>query len=164
MKTLYLIGGPMGVGKTSVGQELKRRLDNSVFLDGDWCWDSHPFQVTGETKAMVMDNICHLLNNFLRCGAYENVIFCWVMDRREILEQLLGHLDINDCKVKNLSLICNRESLIRRLKVDIAAGLREPDVVERSLKRLPLYGELDTRKVDTTVMTAAQTAEAIIGM
>ena len=71
MKKLYLIGGPMGVGKTAVGQALKRMLPNSVFLDGDWCWDANPFQVTEETKAMVMDNICHLLNNFLRCTAYE---------------------------------------------------------------------------------------------
>lgn len=98
MKTLYLIGGPMGVGKTAVGQELKRRLD------------------------------------------------------------------VRGCEVKNLSIICSRESLARRLEGDIAAGLREPDVVGRSLERLSLYEKLDTRKVDTTGMTAAQAAEAILGM
>lgn len=27
-KTLYLIGGPMGVGKTTVGQTLKKQLAN----------------------------------------------------------------------------------------------------------------------------------------
>ena len=71
MKTLYLIGGTMGVGKTTVSQILKKRLPNAVYLDGDWCWDASPFQVTEETKAMVLDNICHLLSNFLRCSAYE---------------------------------------------------------------------------------------------
>ena len=35
MKTLYLIGGTMGVGKTTVSQQLKKDLINSVFLDGD---------------------------------------------------------------------------------------------------------------------------------
>ncbi|MBQ4087884.1 MAG: AAA family ATPase, partial [Clostridia bacterium] len=40
MKTLYMIGGTMGVGKTTVCQQLKRDLQNSVFLDGDWCWDA----------------------------------------------------------------------------------------------------------------------------
>ena len=69
MKTLYLIGGPMGVGKTAAGQALKLLLDNSVFLDGDWCWDMHPFLVTEETRAMVLDNIAFLLNRFLRCSA-----------------------------------------------------------------------------------------------
>ncbi|MBQ0125795.1 MAG: AAA family ATPase, partial [Clostridiales bacterium] len=40
MKTLYLIGGTMGVGKTTVCQQLKKELDKAVFLDGDWCWDA----------------------------------------------------------------------------------------------------------------------------
>ena len=61
MKTLYFISGTMGVGKTAVSQQLKKDLPKSVFLDGDWCWDSDPFQVTDETKAMVTDNICYLL-------------------------------------------------------------------------------------------------------
>ena len=60
MKTLYLIGGPMGVGKTAAGQALKLLLDNSVFLDGDWCWDMHPFRVTEETKELVLGNIALL--------------------------------------------------------------------------------------------------------
>lgn len=37
MKTLYLIGGTMGVGKTTISRQLKKDLHNSVFLDGDWC-------------------------------------------------------------------------------------------------------------------------------
>ena len=82
MKTLYLIGGTMGVGKTAISQQLKKDLPNSVFLDGDRCWDADPFQVTEETKEMVMQNICCLLNNFLHCTAYENVIFCWVMHKQ----------------------------------------------------------------------------------
>ena len=62
MKTLYLIGGTMGAGKTTVCRILRDKLDRSVFLDGDWCWDMHPFQVTEETKKMVMENISFLLN------------------------------------------------------------------------------------------------------
>ena len=89
MKTLYLIGGTMGVGKSTVCRILKRRLPNSVFLDGDWCWDAHPFQVTEETKRMVTENICFLLNQFLNCTAYENVIFCWVMHEQSIIDNIL---------------------------------------------------------------------------
>ena len=44
----------MGVGKTTVCRQLKKELPNSVFLDGDWCWDADPFQVTEETKTMVL--------------------------------------------------------------------------------------------------------------
>ncbi|MGF0031660.1 AAA family ATPase [Bariatricus sp. SGI.154] len=79
MKNIYLIGGMMGVGKTTTCRILKNKLPNCVFLDGDWCWDMHPFQVTPKIKKMVMENICFLLNQFIRCSAYENIIFCWVM-------------------------------------------------------------------------------------
>ena len=47
----------MGVGKTTISRQLKKDLHNSVFLDGDWCWDADPFQVTEETKEMVMRNL-----------------------------------------------------------------------------------------------------------
>lgn len=71
MKTSYIIGGTMGVGKTTVSQQLKKDLTNSVFLDGDWCWDASPFQVTEETKEMVVHNIYYLLNSFLHCSVYD---------------------------------------------------------------------------------------------
>ena len=71
MKRLYLIGGTMGVGKTTVCRQLKKELPNSVFLDGDWCWDADPFQVTEETKTMVLQNICYLLNSFIHCTVYD---------------------------------------------------------------------------------------------
>ena len=70
MKRVILICGTMGVGKTRTCRELQKVLDKNVFLDGDWCWDADPFQVTEETKEMVMCNICYLLNSFLRCTAY----------------------------------------------------------------------------------------------
>ena len=57
MKNLYLIGGTMGVGKTTACRILKGLLPRAVFLDGDWCWDADPFVVTEETKGMVTDNI-----------------------------------------------------------------------------------------------------------
>ena len=34
MKNLYIIGGTMGVGKTTVSRLLMKKLPNSVFLDG----------------------------------------------------------------------------------------------------------------------------------
>lgn len=161
-KTLYLIGGPMGVGKSAVCRVLDRMLPQSVFLDGDWCWNADPFQVTEETKDMVMDNICHVLNNFLACSAYENVIFCWVMDRQSILDDIRRRLNLCNVECKWVSLLCAPERLRERLGIDIAQGLRSEDAVERSLERLPLYDELDTWKIDTTMQTVEETAQSIV--
>lgn len=150
MKTLYLIGGTMGVGKTAVCQLLKKELNDSVFLDGDWCWDSSPFKVTEETKSMVLDNICCLLNNFMHCTAYENVIFCWVMHEQTIIDTILKRIDTFGCDVKVISLVCDEASLRKRLEKDVCQGIRTADVIERSIKRIPLYEHLKTIKIDTS--------------
>lgn len=164
MKRIYLIGGTMGVGKTSVCRTLKKMLKNAVFLDGDWCWDADPFQVNDETKRMVIDNICHLLNNFIRCSAYDNVIFCWVMHEENIVNEILSNLDSTNCDVKSVSLICDRDVLVKRLEKDIEAGIRKEDVIVRSIERLPLYAALDTVKIDVSDLSVEQTAEIIASL
>ena len=156
MKKLYLIGGTMGVGKTAVSQQLKKDLPNSVFLDGDWCWDADPFQVTEETKTLVQDNICHMLNNFLQCSVYETVIFCWVMHEQEIIDSIIAKLKLDNCEVKCISLIADEENLQRRLTRDVQKGIRKEDVIDRSIARIPLYQKLDTVKVDTNNKTIAE--------
>ena len=151
----------MGVGKTAVSQQLKMDLPNSVLLDGDWCWDASPFQVTDETKSMVMDNICYLLNNFLHCSAYENVIFCWVMHQQSIIDSIIGKLDTQDCAVKCISLIADEVNLRKRLTGDVESGIRSENVIERSVARIPMYQVLNTIKLDTNEKTVAMIVNEI---
>lgn len=163
MKTLYFIGGTMGVGKTAVSQQLKKDLKNSVFLDGDWCWDASPFQVNEETKAMVLRNICCLLNSFLHCSAYENVIFCWVMHEQSIIDSIVRELDTDNCGIKNISLVADEKNLTDRINADIARGIRTADDIPRSIARIPLYQALDTIKIDTSNKTVQEIADEIAG-
>ncbi len=161
MKNLYLIGGTMGVGKTIVSQQLKKDLPNSVFLDGDWCWDANPFQVTEETKTMVINNICYMLNNFLNCSAYENVIFCWVMHEQSIIDLIMKRLDTSNCNVKCISLVADEKYLRDRLSIDVAKGIRDADIIDRSVARISLYQKLNTIKIDTNKKTVAMIANEI---
>lgn len=154
----------MGVGKTTVSRALQKKLPNCVFLDGDWCWDMSPFVVSEETKTMVMDNICHLLQNFLRCTAYENIIFCWVMHEQSIIKDILSRLDVGDTEVKAISLIASEKAITARLEKDVASGIRTPDVIERSIARIPLYEKLDTVKIDTNEKTVDAVAEEIAAL
>lgn len=162
MKKLYLVGGTMGVGKTTVCQILKKKMDKAVFLDGDWCWDADPFLVNDETKKMVMENISFLLNNFIHCSYYDNIIFCWVMHEQEIINQLLERLDTKECTIKIISLLCREKQLVDRLKKDVCLGLRTAEVIKRSVERIPLYGKLQTEKMDTSEITVEQTADIIL--
>ncbi len=164
MKKLYLIGGTMGVGKTSVSQCMKRELPNAVFLDGDWCWNADPFQITEETKEMVIDNICYLLNRFVQCSAYENIIFCWVMHEQSIIDTILNQVDTTDCVVKIVSLMARKETLAERITKDVVSGSRSADVLERSFARLPLYQSINSVKVETDGKAVRDIVKEIISV
>ena len=164
MKNLFLIGGTMGVGKTTTCRILEQKLNHSVFLDGDWCWDMHPFQVTEETKRMVVENICFLLNNFIKCSAYENIVFCWVMHQQAIIDDILSRLETANCKVHTISLVCGEQALRPRLRKDVDAGVREEDVIQRSVERLPLYNTLKTDKIDVSEIGPEEAADLILSI
>lgn len=164
MKKLFLIGGTMGVGKTTICQNLKKRLPNSVYLDGDWCWDANPFKVTDETKKMVIDNICYVLNNFLQCTEYENVIFSWVMHEQTIIDTIVSKINANNYQLINISLIVDEQTIQERLLNDINHGLRTMDVIERSIEKIPMYKNLSTIKIDTSNQSVDETVQAIINI
>lgn len=152
----------MGIGKTTTCRIMKHKLENSVFLDGDWCWDMHPFQVTDETKQMVMENICFILNSFIKCSAFEHIVFCWVMHEQGIIDEILSHLDTTKFRVHLISLICDKQTLQARLGEDMDAGIRTGDIIRKSVERIPLYEVLSTVKVDVSKRTPEQTANFII--
>lgn len=162
MKRLIFISGPMGVGKTTVSTLLYRRLEDSVFLDGDWCWMMHPFTVTDETRAMVLDNITHLLNNFLACSQYQNIIFCWVMDSQDILDSIRTRLALEHCAVFSFTLTASPDALEKRIAADIARKLRQPGDAARSIARLPHYDTMDTIKVDVSSCKPEEAVDAIV--
>jgi hypothetical protein len=151
----------MGVGKTATCRELQKILPRNVFLDGDWCWDMHPFVVTDETKAMVNSNITHLLNSFLACSEFENVVFCWVLHEQHILDDLINALNLNGYTAHCFSLVSTEQALAERLNGDIAAGKRCSDITERSVARISLYDELGTVKIDVSTVSPADAARRI---
>lgn len=160
MKKLIFVCGTMGVGKTTACRELQKLLAHNVFLDGDWCWDARPFVVNDRTRELVQDNIAHMLNNFIACPDYENVIFCWVMHQQSIIDELRRRLS-GEYELHVFALVCAQAELKRRIDADIARGLRSPGVLERSLPRLGLYDALDAERIDVTGLDPAQTAAEI---
>lgn len=161
MKQLFIIGGTMEIGKCPVNQILKQKLPNSIFLNGDWCWDSSSFQVTTETKEMVLQNICAILNinNFLKWSDYGNVIFCWVMCEPSIIDTIISCIATADCRTIAVSLICSEQELVERLQKNVTAGIRTPDAIERSVQRIPPYQKLNTIKVNKSGKSAAEVVQ-----
>ncbi len=157
MKHVYLIGGPMGIGKSTICNQLNQDLDHSVFLDGDWCWNMNPFVVNQDTKNMVLDNITHCLNNFIHTPGIENIIFCWVMHKQDIIDKIIQKLDTEGVDIHLISLICEKEELIKRMLID----RRDNQTIRKSLQYLELYKDLDTQKIDVTTLDVQKTIDKI---
>lgn len=162
MKKLIIINGTMGVGKTATSKALYKKLENSVWLDGDWCWMMNPFIVNDENKEMVLDNITHLLRNFLMNSSFEYVIFNWVIHLEEIFDMVLSKLDGLEFEVIKITLMCNEDSFRKRVSADITNNLREKEALDMGLERIPLYKNMNTIKIDTSDISVLETANKII--
>ena len=160
-KKLIIINGTMGVGKSTISNALYKSLENSVWLDGDWCWMMNPFVVNDENKKMVEDNIIYLLSNFLRNSSLEHIVFNWVIHEESIFDLLLNRLKDFDFELYKITLICSEEVLRNRIVEDFKNGRGDRNL-ENSLKRLELYKNMDTIKIDTSNKKIDETIEAII--
>lgn len=139
----------MGVGKTTVCRNLYTQLDNSVWLDGDWCWMMHPFVANEENKQMVQENIHYLLRNYLKNSNVHYIIFNWVIHQEEIFDLILNGLQGFEFEVYKITLLCDADELEKRMLHD---G-RKPEIIKESLLRIELYKKMDTLKINTTKLT-----------
>lgn len=162
MKKLIFINGTMGSGKTVTSKELQKMLPNCVFLDGDWCWDSVPFIVTDKTMRMVIENISFLINNFLDCPDYNNIIFCWVMHEQSIIDSILRCIDLSNVDFNIVTLICSDAELKHRLLKDIEEGKRSPDIISRSIVKQKNYNNLKTKKINVSDLSPKQAGLEIL--
>ena len=164
MKKIYLIGGAMGVGKTTV------MLSITIIFVSSVTWNGSESQHQSPSRKTLFDNfvfkICasHLLNNFIHCSAYDNIIFCWVMHEQSIIDDILSRLDHKDCKVYCVSLVCDPDVLSERLRKDIEQGVRLPSIIEKSISYLPKYRLLYTKRIDVSNSSPNQIADEIAAL
>ncbi|MCT4564171.1 MAG: AAA family ATPase [Maledivibacter sp.] len=161
-KKLIIINGTTGVGKSATCKELYKKLEGSVWLDGDWCWMMNPFIVNQENKKMIEENITYLLRNYLTNSSFKYVIFNWVIHSEEIFNTLLERLNDLEFNIIKITLICSDKSLKSRIMKDIKNDLRNEKSIDKSLGRLQLYKNMDTIKIDTSNISIPETVDKII--
>lgn len=120
-------------------------------------WNMDPFVVNQDTKNMVLDNITHCLNNFIHTPGIENIIFCWVMHKQTIIDDILQKTDTKDVEIHLISLVYDKEELIKRMLID----RRNNQTIQKSLEYLDLYKNLNTKKIDVTALNVQSTADKI---
>ena len=160
---VIVINGPMGVGKTTTGRAIADRVPGTALIDGDWCMDIHPFVGSRETKAMAVDNILHMVGNYRRCSVCDMVVLAWLMDDPWVRQGISDGLSTLHMEEKGVTLVCDRESLVRRWKQDHSCEWRTDGWLEASIASLPGFASRPDA-LDTSRLTIAQAAERILRM
>ena len=158
---VIILNGPMGVGKTTVGKYIADHHPGTAFIDGDWCLDIHPFVGNQETKAMAVDNILHMIGNYQKCSVCNMVVLVWLMDEPWVIQKITQGLSAMQAEVKNMTLVCSRESLIQRWKDDHNCEWRTDEWLNVSLKSLPGFASMDNT-IDTSGLPLEQVAELVM--
>lgn len=148
----------MGVGKTSICKEINKNLVNSVWLDGDWCMMMNPLNFTETNRKMFLDNIYHLLNNYLSNPSFEYVIFSWVIPREEMMNYLIKKLSDNCFEIIRITLLCADSRLKDRM---LQAG-RDEATIKKSLLYQEAFKSINSLKIDTTELSVLETVNEVL--
>jgi predicted kinase len=167
MKKLIFIGGAMCTGKTTVAKVLIDKLEKSIMLDGDWCWyQGKHWNFSKRNKEMVVDNICCVLNNFLKNEKFEYVIFSWVLHLQETHDLILKELNFKDFKFYNISLIADGNTIRSRIK-SANSGISAAEFeqfVNESLDRDNHCRKLNTVKIGTFKLSKAEVLNMVLNI
>ena len=153
---VIILNGPMGVGKTTVGKLIAEKYPGTAFIDGDWCMDLHPFVGSRETKTMAVDNILHMISNYMKCSVCKMIVLVWLMDDPWVLQSVTDGLSALQAEIKNVTLICDRENLLRRWENDHACEWRTAEWLNVSLASLPVFSAMEN-----TLNTAGLSPELV---
>ncbi|WP_201004774.1 AAA family ATPase [Paenibacillus glycanilyticus] len=125
---LYLISGPLGVGKSTTSKELAQNVQQCVLIEGDILLGMLNDELSlswEERLRLTWDNILTLTRNYLQHDL--NVVIDFVVE--EELEWFCNHLsDLKNVTLKYVVLIADKEKIIERLN-----SRGDIDSLERSL-------------------------------
>ncbi|MDD2839596.1 MAG: AAA family ATPase [Rickettsiales bacterium] len=169
------MGGAMGVGKTTLTKAFVHNVKQSVMLDGDWCWEQGcDWNYTDQNKKIVLDNICYLLNNFMRSDTINNIVLCWILHLPEVHKEIIERLQKqgNEFDVFDISLICDdktlQERILKRVNSNSEKSFKQNQgnnqYFEGAKSRMECLKKLDTIKIDVSGKTEQEVLNELIGI
>jgi hypothetical protein len=148
-----LLGGPPGVGKSTVLKSLSGRFPKSAVLDADDLW--RVSQDVGSPGHFWIESVVAVMRSCFGAGC-ELGIVSWVFARAELYQPVLDGLgDLVDHS-HLVYLVAGSESLEQRL---IERG--EPEKIPYAKTRLELINDLPFAKIDTSGISATEAADRI---
>ena len=161
---IIIINGSLGVGKTSVAEQLHWKLDRSVQLDGDHIGDVHPFEIYDERRIAHLYRTLALLVGFHQQNGYSNFVITYVFESAGSLQALFDLLHPLDASIHTYWLTCEAQEQARRIRE------RHNDDMEWELSRFVELQKIQRKaagegfigiELDTTALTPAEAAGKI---
>jgi cytidylate kinase len=160
MKKLIFIHGPNGVGKSTLCKNLNQQIENSAWLESEWCRMTNPFIFNDEIIKMIEKNISFMLRSYLECSTIEYVIFSYGFHgpRKKIFENVLKNLSDIEYELIPITVTCGYEENKTRMIND---G-RDEERINRALSVRNIYNCLDYPIIDTTDMSVKETVYKVL--
>ena len=89
------------------------------------------------------------------------VVLVWLMDDQWVIQSIMDGLSALQTEVKSVTLICDRETLIKRWKNDHNCEWRTDHWLEISLASLPYFSSMKNI-IDTSELSGDQIADIIM--
>lgn len=163
MKTLYLITGPAGVGKSTISQKIAEGLPKSCLIEGDTIYHFvvggyvSPW-LKGNQLEIFWKNSFSLIKNCLKDGF--DVVFNYILDKKNV-EMLRKEFADKDVKIKFVVLLVDEKTIIERDRlrpVDCQMGERSIILLKSMLAK-----NFDNNYIlDTTNLSVEETYKEII--
>ncbi len=161
---ILIINGSLGVGKTSVAEQLHWKFDKSVHLDGDSIGDVHPFEIYDPARIDHLYRALALLVAFHQQNGYQNFVINYVFESAQSLGDLLALLRPLDPSIHIFWLTCNPQEQEQRIRA------RSRDQIEWELARFIELQKIQAAasqegfiglEIDTSNLSASEAAEKI---
>lgn len=161
---IIIINGSLGVGKTSVGDQLHYKFEKSVHLDGDAIGDVHPFIIYDDARISYLYRTLALLIEFHQKNGYQNFVINYVFESHKSLQELLDLLIPLDPDIHTYWLTCSEEEHAKRIRGRARQEIKWE--LERFIELQRIQSEASQRgfigkQMDTSCMNAAEVADEI---
>ena len=161
---IIIINGSLGVGKSSVAEQLHYKFDKSVHLDGDAIGDVQPFKIYDEARLNHLYRTMELLIEFHQRNDYRNFVINYVFESPESLRELLELLRPLDPSIHCYWLTCDEKEQAKRIRnrsrEDLQWELGRFLELRRIQREASQHGFIG-KEVDTTGRSAEEVAQSI---
>ncbi|MGM0436439.1 MAG: AAA family ATPase [Bacillota bacterium] len=165
-RTVYIISGPAGIGKSTVARELAKSIDESACIKGDDVIDMHvsgqePPWKSDKELDLVWNNIIALTRNFLKVGdvVIDYVTFpsrlTWIKETLNEYDVLINYVLLwaEDEVLKKRDLLRPPEQQMKKRSIILKREFEEENPNERYLLNTGKHEAFDVKALVSTILS-----------